>query len=266
MIDYRDVLQEEFAKRRHANAAYSLRAFARDLGCPPSRMSEVLSKKCHFSPKRIKQLCKSLLSDGGDQKVLELIALSQAARSVAERQSYEKKLRTIRQKKINILGAKLFSTLSRWYHLAIVEAQKIPRLAADPVALKKGLGITQQSYRKSLDLLSEHGLIKRETTGAIRLLSPDNTTQSDHSSDSIQQFHAQVLARAAKALSTQSVAQREFSSTYIAVRGEKLPLLKQKLRNFRKEILAEFGEDHGHGEALYCLSMQLFNLLDKEDI
>ncbi len=43
MRDYRDILKNELERRMNANPRYSLRAFARDLLTPASRLSEVLN-------------------------------------------------------------------------------------------------------------------------------------------------------------------------------------------------------------------------------
>jgi len=43
--DYRVWLVDEFSQRKQKNTAYSLRAFARDLGISATCLSEVLAKK-----------------------------------------------------------------------------------------------------------------------------------------------------------------------------------------------------------------------------
>jgi AraC-like DNA-binding protein len=42
--DYRALLASEMMHRKSRNSAYSLRAYARDLGISPSRLSEVLGR------------------------------------------------------------------------------------------------------------------------------------------------------------------------------------------------------------------------------
>lgn len=49
--DYRIILRSELAERCKHNPNYSLRAFARDLGIAPSRVSEILSGKQGLSRK-----------------------------------------------------------------------------------------------------------------------------------------------------------------------------------------------------------------------
>src|SRR4051812_6132435 len=43
--DFRDLLKREFETRFRRNASYSLRAYARDLGLQPARLSLILSGK-----------------------------------------------------------------------------------------------------------------------------------------------------------------------------------------------------------------------------
>ncbi|MGE0617107.1 MAG: hypothetical protein AB7P04_15865 [Bacteriovoracia bacterium] len=48
-MDYRELLKAALAQRIQKNPAYSLRAFARDLGISPGHLCEVLSGKHRLS-------------------------------------------------------------------------------------------------------------------------------------------------------------------------------------------------------------------------
>ncbi len=54
--DYRDYLQQMLADRKSGNSAYSLRAFARDLGINPATLPQVLNRKRGVSPKNAEKI------------------------------------------------------------------------------------------------------------------------------------------------------------------------------------------------------------------
>jgi len=55
-LGYRDYLQRSFKSRINTNPAYSLRAFARDIGLHPARLSMVLSKKQGHTHQKLERL------------------------------------------------------------------------------------------------------------------------------------------------------------------------------------------------------------------
>ena len=57
---YQDILKAELEKRQRANARYSLRAFARDLGVSPSNLSEILQRKAGLSRIKAQEIAKKL--------------------------------------------------------------------------------------------------------------------------------------------------------------------------------------------------------------
>lgn len=75
-MSYREIIRSEFEKRRSKNPSYSLRAFARDLHVPVSRLSEVLNGKGGVSLKRGWALAEKLNLDES-QKDVFLKQLSQ---------------------------------------------------------------------------------------------------------------------------------------------------------------------------------------------
>lgn len=59
-MDLRQLLATEFARRRHGNARYSLRAFARDLGTDHATLSQVMRGRRVLSPRLVRQFGRKL--------------------------------------------------------------------------------------------------------------------------------------------------------------------------------------------------------------
>lgn len=90
----------------------------------------------------------------------------------------------------------------------------------------------------------------------------DLTTTHEIPSRAIRNFHAQVLEKAKLALETQSIEERDITGVTLAVVPEKIPLMKEEIRKFRRRIsrLAKSPD----ATEVYQLSIQFFRLSNKE--
>ena len=61
-------LEREFARRRARNGRYSLRAFARDLGCDHSTLSQWMRGTRPLTRESVNQLCNALSLRGIDRR------------------------------------------------------------------------------------------------------------------------------------------------------------------------------------------------------
>ena len=59
-MQYQDFLLEEFRARRTRNSNYSLRAFARDLDMPASKLSQNLRGLCGISVAKAEKIARKL--------------------------------------------------------------------------------------------------------------------------------------------------------------------------------------------------------------
>jgi hypothetical protein len=91
-MDLREFLQREFRRRTGRNRRYSLRAFARDLGCDHSTLSQWLRGTRPITVDSIDRLCRRLGIAGMDRRrICELtdmdLMVVEAARTSAARTS-----------------------------------------------------------------------------------------------------------------------------------------------------------------------------------
>jgi transcriptional regulator with XRE-family HTH domain len=91
-MDLREFLQREFRRRTGRNRRYSLRAFARDLGCDHSTLSQWLRGTRPITVESVDRLCQRLGIAGMDRRrICELtdmdLMVVEAARTSAARTS-----------------------------------------------------------------------------------------------------------------------------------------------------------------------------------
>ena len=244
-IDMKTVLLRELAKRQTRNSAYSLRAFARDLGVGPTTISDVLADKRNFSKKNL-------------QKVMTILMLSPLEKNIILTTHERHSRRPVQVDERVLLNEDTFHLIADWHYLAILNLAKLPgNKAALPSWISKRLGITLDQGNVALSRLTRLGLVKKNKTQLVRTSKP-LTTSNDIPSEAIRKHHNQNLILAEKSLHHDPIAVREFGSVTMTVNLEKLPQAKEILLKTRKRIAALLEE--GKVTEVYTLSFQLFPL------
>ena len=94
--DYREILKNVMNERKAFNPNYSLRAFSRDLGVSPSRLSQVLKGSYGFSPKAAKEIVLKLnFNEEESRYFCDLVAASHA-KNDKNRAASQKRIEEIR--------------------------------------------------------------------------------------------------------------------------------------------------------------------------
>jgi len=151
--------------------------------------------------------------------------------------------------------------LSDWLPFALLELKKTTGFSEDSDRIAERFNVTGESVRRSISNLVRAGLLVVDergwqTTGAGTLSGKGVPSRA------IKHYHRQVLARAEAALYREPIDSREFSSLVFAVDQSRLPLLKERVRRFVREVDAEFG-GVGRCNDVACLALQLFRLTEE---
>jgi len=258
--NYRDILKRVFASRAARNGSYSLRAFARDIGLSPASLSLVLNQEQGLSRVSAQRIGERLGLSEGERELLCDLVESEHARGRKQRE-----LAQIRLRKHDIAGTTLqlevFQVMSDWYHFAILELTMVQGFESSAKWIGQALGIGEKVAALAierllkLEMLEEVDGILRQTTGFL-------ATPSGIPSDALKKFHQQILRKAEEALYCQSVDERDFAAVVFPLRSADLPWAKQRLKEFRREIMARL-EAAPDKDQIYCFSTQLFGLQHK---
>lgn len=262
---YHDLLSEEFAKRKSINGAYSLRSYARDLGISAPRLSQIMNKKQGLSIEAASSIVERLkLSQ--EQKLWFCSSVGALhARSSRERNEFRSKIQTYQKetKVFSEIELEYFKVISDWYHFAILELTYTKDFQSDPVWIAQRLGITEDEAITAIARMKGLKLL-REENGTLKDVFQFLATSNDVPSLSIKNFHAQILKKATEALYEQDVNEREISSNIFSIRKEKLPEIKNRIRNFRRDLEKEASEIKDR-DSVYCLSMHFFELTRSQE-
>lgn len=257
--DFRNILGRELEKRCKQNARYSLRAFARELGLSPSRVSEVLSGKQGLSRNAATKVASVIGLEGRDIELFCDLVESQHGRSQLNRDLARIRLEKHRRDSEYLeVDLDSFHIISEWYHFAILQMIGLKGFKSDPVWIARALGIAPAEATSALQRLTRLKMIENKD-GKIRQLQEFIRVKEDVPSEVARQTHRQILARALGALECQSVTEREYSANLIAIDRAQLPDAKKWLRAFRRRFSQKLSRSRDKNN-VYCLSMQFFNL------
>lgn len=263
-MNYRDFLQREFESRSRRNPAYSLRAYARDLGVQPSKLSEGLRGLKGFSRATAQRIARGLELSSPEQEYFVTLVEQEHARGQAAKKSATEKLRSLEaQRNYKNIYLDHFKAMADWYHLAILELTAVKDFTSDSQWIAARLGIHEREAENALQRLLELGMLVRDSTGALRQAEEDAATPGDIPSKAIREHHSQILAKADAALERVPVERREYSSTTMAIDPARISEAKEWLREFRRRFCRDL-QSGGEKSSVYCLSIQLFPL-DKQE-
>lgn len=266
-LDYRHILQKELTARCEQNPRYSLRAFARDLQLSPSRLSEILNRKQGLSRKVAHKIA-GILGYGEKETQLfcDLVSVHHA-RSPKERQTAQLRLlkSTIeKQQEDEVFHLQLdaFKIISDWYHLGILELLKCKGFKSDPKWMARRLGIPLIQVELALERLLRVKLLKKQD-GEFVSVQQDGWVPGGVPSASIRKFHRQVLEKAIQAMSVQPVQERYFSTRFLTIDRADLPEAFDAIKSFQLRFCDQIQSDKPK-ELLYCISMQLFKMVEED--
>jgi plasmid maintenance system antidote protein VapI len=246
--NFRIRLQGELLSRLKRNPRYSLRAFARSVGCDFSTLAKILKGQRSVGPGRISRFGRRLgLSP-------EVIAQYQRTAPVPGRPAAG----AAQKKDFVQLAEDSFAVISDWYHYAILELMCVRGFKRDPVWIGNALGIAPEEAEAAVGRLVRVGLLEITSRGQWLDRSGGyvTTVGAAPTAEAFRRLQRQVLGQAAEALDNVPVERRDQSSVTMAVDVGKLPEARKRIQKFRRELGAFLAK--GPNQDVYTLSISLF--------
>lgn len=257
----REILKQEYANRCQRNSRYSLRAFARDIGIRSSRLSEILNGKVGLSYEKAKQIAIRLNFNKTEMARFLDLAESQHARSKVKRELAKARLRKYEHPQYRKLEMDAFQLISNWYHLAILELMDLDQFESSEKWIARALGITELEARSAIERLLRFNLATRLPSGRLKTNQQFTASPDGVPSAAIKKFHEQVIQKGLGRLRRDPLEKRDFSSVIMSIDKTKLPVVKQKIKAFRRELNQECAKEK-QKDAVYCLAIQFFELTE----
>lgn len=204
--------------------------------------------------------------DAEESNYLRLLLAAQNAKTIDQKDFILSKTKNVhREVPATNLESKTFDMISNWYLVTLLELSMIDGFQDDPAWIAKRLrnAISEDLARKALEKLEEVELLKRDEDGKLRRNVSGLLVESRSPSQSIRNFHRQMLSLADKTLDDVPQNQRLFLSQTFRVAPERMAEAEELIVEFRRrfQVLMAGGEE----KEVYHLAIQFFPLTSPVD-
>lgn len=261
---YRDIIREELEKRIKANSSYSLRSFAKKLEMPPSRLSEILNHKQGISPKWAVKISQKLNFDKKKAKHFKLLVDYSQARSAVKKDLAGAALTKLQMDQVREVPLDHYALISDFHHYALMELMKTENFKHSEAWMAEKLGISKAEVKDAIDRLKRLGVVRYLKGKYIVADGNPLSTISTIPSEAIRQHHLQVLEKAKRSVTEQTIEQRELNTLIFAVSEADLPEIRAKIREFFNDLNTTYSAPERKNDKVYAFSAQLFDLLNTD--
>jgi predicted transcriptional regulator len=243
--------KELYAKKKEKNPAYSLRAFARDIGLSQSLLSMIFAGQRSLTAHQGMRLYAHYQLESGAQ----VDDRKNASSLRADEDFFPEISPTVEYEII----------LRQWYHMAILEMAPQKKYQENAKKISKALGITEVEADQALTRLFKIGLLIKTTSG-IQKARKHIFFEANKPSDAIRTFHRAMLKRADSVMNLNdeiSFEARDITSHILRTDWRKIEVARRRIRRFQKNLilyLTNEKEGTNAGEDVFQFGLQLFPL------
>ena len=252
------------------NPSFSMRSWAKQLELNHVAMlSMVLARKRTLLPTLSSRVTQQFRAVGKftetEARYFDMLVLFANAKTPDEQNFYQGILSSLKpDQNFSTLGLDQLNVVAEWYHSAIIEMTFLKNFKPDLrwIRLKLGDSVNENQVKTAIERLLRLGLLEKKADGSLKKTSAQLATPTDIPNKSLRKYHTEMIAKAATALETQTVEERDITSMTLSIDTQKIPEAKKMIRDFRRNLAKLIGD--ANGDAVYQLNVQLFDLLENE--
>lgn len=247
---YLHTLREILSTRQRKNAAYSLRAFAKELEIDSSNLSAILQKKRGLPGTRAKRIAQKLRLSPKETALFVLSTVRQQTRLDA--------IEVKEDAKKYLLDDKYYKVIAEWEYYAFLQLLSTEDFRYDLDFICERLRTSKSRAKLVIGNLLSLGFIKENSRKGLVRISTSLETSEDVESQALQAAHIENLQLAKEKLESTPVELRDFSSVTIAIDPKKLPEAKAIIREFQEKLYTLLSTESK--TEVYQFNCQLFPL------
>jgi len=191
--NYRSYLKAVFADRAARRPAYSVRAFAKQLGLAQSFLAEILRNKKNLSPEGALRISSSLGLNREETDYFSSLVQLETTKDEDARASILDRIRGLRpQGGITDLSIDTFKVIADWYHIPILELTYLKGFEFTPANVAKRLGISVTEAEVGIERLLRVELLE-SVKGKYRKTKDYVLFQSAIPNKAVTRFHQHFL-------------------------------------------------------------------------
>lgn len=246
---------------------WTLAAWSRRLGYRSARsLGMILKRQRRLTEKMAYSISKSMKHTAKEARYFDLIVRrDQLLHHGLDTAMVDAEMQELRARAPQYLEAsvsiqdRVFSYISNWYHLPIKQLIASPGFvnSIDWIRLRLRQKVTGAQVIEAIQNMLRVGVIVEDKERGYRVPKKAGLRKIDGApSLAVRQHHVQMIQRAADALKEQGIDLREFLSWTLRVDPERLPEMKECLRQFGYEFNSRFFDEKSNH--VFQLNMQFF--------
>lgn len=271
--DYRAFLKEVLVDKIRKNAAFSLRAFASQLGIAPGMLSDVLSHKKNLSVTKAMQIATGLKLEGGEEEYFQALVLLENTTRVEQREKVLERIRALRPASalaVSDLSIDNFHSIANWICVAgfaLLSCGSGTGGARGLTAAQIGarLSVSQFEAEEAMERWVRLDLVQREEDGRYVKRSDSHLMMKTQAPNgALRKFHQSMLEKAACALESQTNSEKFVGSETIAFDSDDLAEVAEILEEAIAKVLAKAKTGKKKSD-VYHLGFQFFRVNKEEN-
>lgn len=265
-LDYRELLASYYATQKATRTGFSYRSFARDAGIrSPSQLKLVMDGKRRLTSSMASKFARAMeLSQDEADYFQCLVAVAQA------KTHHERELAHLRMQRLE--GYRRAQKLDRaqssyhahWFIPAVRELVGSKQFRRDPRWIANALRprISISEAKKALKVLEDLKMIERRGSKSVLASQAPVSTGAVTKNIHVPRYHREMLERAKESMELFARDEVDLSSVTFCVGEGGMERLKERIRAFRRELIAFAQEEEVHGEQLVHVGIQAFPLTE----
>lgn len=264
LLNYRLILSRELESRCAANEKYSLRAFSKDLGVSPSRISEILKNKQGLSVKAAEAMAEKMKFTLQEKAHFCQLVHAETTKSPHEKRAKLKKIGSpIIENASTVLPEKML-WISDVRCFAILEALELhPRIHVKALSDKLKINLSElQQLLKHL-LASEEIVLKKN--GEYQVNKKVTKSSDEIPAQAIRALHQSAMKEGIRSVDMLPMDQRENATLTFALDKNDIPWLKQEMKKFRDELAAQIVAKKKAKNSIVTVNLTMFRVDSEEE-
>lgn len=245
--DYRLYLRDWYQSAKQSRGSFSFREFSRRAGFQsPNFYKLVMDGERNLTEESVTRFSSGLgLNKQEEEFFRNLVFFNQAKTHQTKDYYYQRLLQSRKFKQLKPIERNQYDFYSNWYHPVIRELVTAPDFDGTPEWIANRLvpDITPAQVKKSMELLESLELIERLPNGRWQQRDTLISTGAEAGSVVLMNYHQGMLDLIKSLLPRIPAAKRDVSALTLGVARERIPELKRKIQDFRKDILKMVSTD-----------------------
>lgn len=259
--DYRQFLKDWYAAGKKSRASLSYRQFAKKAGFHTSNfLMLVMQGKRNLTEESLNKFIVALNLNKQEQEFFRnLVFFTQGETHEEKNLHYQRLLQSRKLSLMKPIEKQNYEYYSAWFHPVVRELVVSKDFDGTPewIARRIHPAITPAQVLKSIELLEKLGFIRKENGSRWTQSSTIVSTGPELTSVVVHNYHKLLLDLSREVMDQLSMKHRDVSALTLGVPRGRIPMLREKIRSFRQEILKMVSGDT-EPEEVVQLNIQFF--------